>query len=791
MMPFVGPLINNIDMLSHCDAGNNVWGQKHCCTYSQGVEHYVNSVRITSTVETTDCLFVYPVQGDAVSGFYRVLDNNSNLIAFPNVPTGMLQVVSGFKTYVFSCINSVCYSDAFTAKLDFDKETKARAQYGRSYTVYLENIIDSLTNDDLNVNYMLDNESCFSDLNKSVNCNLYTPVNTDRRIDTFPNTLTAHLCTPSPQAPSKIFADAQAPYKNVGFLNHSIEDFQFIGPDRSPVNIKDIDQCLNIAAVIASTGVPNYAQARFPLTSGLNIQEWENELGDYHDKMLLQYLKFGFPLSLSNPSSLNNSVTKNHHSALQYPTAVNGYLQKELSLGAIIGPANHVDSDLYHCSPLLSRPKDDCKRRIILNLSHPHGNSVNGNIPRDRFDGKQFTLRFPSVDTIVENIGDLRDCDPVLFKIDVARAFRNIRVDPVDAVKLGIHWEGQYFLDLSAAFGWAHGSAAFQRVSDAIVYIMRRHGYDLVAYIDDYIGVAPASSAESQFQFLSDLLTRLGLPMNPDKRVPPSKALTCLGIRIDINASSLSIDHAKLQSIYKECLQVSAYKYLSKKRYQSLLGKLIYLHKCVAPARIFVNRILELFRNNFHKKKIRLTKDFFNDIAWFLAFLPHFNGTTRFNKPQVRGGTPLYLDASLTGIGAIWADRVYSAPVPCIPGFALKIVHLEMWNIVIAFRVWGHLWKHSSIAVNCDNEACVHVIATSRTKDPFLAVCIRNLWLITAFYDISLQVHHIRGKNNIQADVLSRLHSNKPINSIIFQDLRDNYVWHKILPHHFHLDMSI
>ena len=279
-------------------------------------------------------------------------------------------------------------------------------------------------------------------------------------------------------------------------------------------------------------------------------------------------------------------------------------------MGAIIGPVDHVDSDIYHCSPLLSRPKDNHKRRIILNLSHPHGNSVNDSVPRDRFDGKHFTHRFPSVYTIVGKICDLRDCDPVLYKIDVARAFRNIRVDPVDAVKLGIHWKDQYFLDLSVAFGWAHGSAVFQRISDAIVYIMRRHGYDLVAYIDDYIGVAPASSAESQFLFLSDLLTRLGLPMNPDKRVPPCKALTCLGIHIDINASSLSIDHAKLQSIHNKCLQVSAHKYLSKKRYQSLLGKLIYLHKCVVPARIFVNRILELLGTTLTRRKFTSLRTF-------------------------------------------------------------------------------------------------------------------------------------------------------------------------------------
>ena len=189
--------------------------------------------------------------------------------------------------------------------------------------------------------------------------------------------------------------------------------------------------------------------------------------------------------------------------------------------GAIVGPTSDISSDAYHCSPLLSCPKDNDKRRIILNLSHPYGNSVNDNVPRDKFEGQKFSLKFPSVDDIVDKIVNLKEQDPVLYKIDMARAFRNIQVDPVDAVKLGIYWQGEYFLDLGIAFGLAHGSATFQRLSDAIVYIMRQKGYDLVAYIDDYIGIAPGKDAQSQFDFLSSLLTRSGLPMNPDKCVPP------------------------------------------------------------------------------------------------------------------------------------------------------------------------------------------------------------------------------------------------------------------------------
>ena len=92
-------------------------------------------------------------------------------------------------------------------------------------------------------------------------------------------------------------------------------------------------------------------------------------------------------------------------------------------------------------------------------MSHPRGASVNDNVTRDKFDGTPFVLRFSTIDNSVD---EMRQCeDPVIFKVDIARAFRNLRVDPADALKLGIFWEGKYYIDGSAAFGWAHSSASF------------------------------------------------------------------------------------------------------------------------------------------------------------------------------------------------------------------------------------------------------------------------------------------------------------------------------------------
>ena len=162
---------------------------------------------------------------------------------------------------------------------------------------------------------------------------------------------------------------------------------------------------------------------------------------------------------------------------------------------------------------------------------------------------------------------------------------------------------------------------------------------------------------------------------------------------ISISNFTLSIDQDKLDLVYQECLKVKQSQFLSKKAYQSLLGKLLYLHKCVAPAKIFVNIILALFRENVHLRRNKLTEEFFKDIEWFLVFLPHFNGQTFFNKAMTQYNHRLFVDACLSGVGALWNNRDYAPPVRDIPEFSPTIVHLKMIKLVIALRMWGNFGK--------------------------------------------------------------------------------------------------
>ena len=324
---------------------------------------------------------------------------------------------------------------------------------------------------------------------------------------------------------SPLCQDTNYPHKTKGYIAIESTPFQFIGPDRAPIDCVSVNQYLEVARIVRQSGFPNYKHTTFPLNSGLKIEAWKKYLDGYKDQKLVHYLQFGFPLSLSYSNLLCNHDVGNHHSALQFQDAVWAYLTKEHSHGAILCPLKHFGShpehSLIHCSPVLTIPKDQGKRRIILDLSYPRGTALNDQIDRSRFDGDLFCLKFPSIDDIVQEICSHKD-DVVISKIDVARAFRNLHVDPADALKLGIRWSDDVYVDVAVAFGWVHGSTAFQHVSDAVTFTMANARVKMLAYTDDYIIVSSRASGDAHFQCLASLLAELGLPSNPDKQPPLS-----------------------------------------------------------------------------------------------------------------------------------------------------------------------------------------------------------------------------------------------------------------------------
>ena len=106
-------------------------------------------------------------------------------------------------------------------------------------------------------------------------------------------------------------------------------------------------------------------------------------------------------------------------------------------------------------------------------------------------------------------------------------------------------------------------------------------------------------------------------------------------------------------------------------------------------------------------------------------------------------------------MGGVFGPIVYALPL----GTEFKHLHitqLEMLNVVVALKVWSKLWSDKKVKFFSDNLAVVEVLKSGKTKDPFLATCARNIWLIMAIFNIEIIVVHVPGCDNHIADLLSR-----------------------------------
>ena len=139
------------------------------------------------------------------------------------------------------------------------------------------------------------------------------------------------------------------------------------------------------------------------------------------------------------------------------------------------------------------------------------------------------------------------------------------------------------------------------------------------------------------------------------------------------------------------------------------MGSLLYVHKCVRPARLFVNRILATLREAPATGLIKLSQEFHRDVNWFNAYLPKFNGKVYFDKATKPPITNSFVDACLTGMGGALGCSVYALVVNSVPNLPspCTIVHLEMINVFLALKIWCKELSDKSVVIHCYNMALV------------------------------------------------------------------------------------
>ena len=497
----------------------------------------------------------------------------------------------------------------------------------------------------------------------------------------------------------------------------------------------------------------------------INITYLKNELKNHPDKTLIKDLldsfRFGFRIGYSGPEFAN--LARNLKSAETNPAPISSNLITELKSNRMAGPFVEPPLPNFRTSPIGVVPKKEPNKfRIITDLSSPRGASVNEFIP-----DCEARVQFENFDSAVNLVARLGK-NSLLAKLDIKSAFRICPVHPADWHLLGFTFCDLFFVDLCLPFGLRSSVNRFTRVADTLSWIMQTN-YDIAHsthYLDDFLlaGEPDSDNCHRDLNKTLQLFDRLGVPLAPEKLVPPTTCLTYLGITIDSNKMEIRLPEERLSEVMALLKSWETRKKCTKRALLALIGKLSFCARVILSGRTFLRRLIDLSTSvSGLRHHISLNTEAREDIKWWQTFLPQWNGKHRILEP---GSTmcpdmQLFTDASgCEGFGIYFDGKWISSP--WLGDFVTRSIQWkELFPIFVACYIWAGCFTGKRLLFHCDNQAVVNIWSANTSRCPHIMHLLRKLFFITAKFNFTVNVIHIAGTNNSLADSLSRLQISK------------------------------
>lgn len=496
--------------------------------------------------------------------------------------------------------------------------------------------------------------------------------------------------------------------------------------------------------------------------SPINVERFHLELRGHPDRQktafVLDGLRNGFRLLFNEETRLKSALT-NRKSALEHPEVIDGYLAKEVEQRRLAGPFIHPPVDNLHVSRFGVIPKKSSPNswRLILDLSHPDGFSVN-----DGIDPARCHTEYCKFDDAVRFVADCGK-GALMAKLDIKSAYRIIPVHPEDRYLLGMQWRNYYFMDLTLPFGLRSAPFIFNSVAGMLCWVLRNN-YTIkrvLHYLDDYFTVGSPGSTEctENLRTIKGTCSELGIPLAPEKCIGPVTCIIFLGIEIDSVTGTARLPGNKLEELKRLVLLWLDKRSCTKRELESVIGKLQHASLVVRHGRTFLRRLFSALAGLGQRHHyFRLTRACKQDIEWWGALLRGWNGINFYELPEweIVPDIQFASDASGTiGYGVCYKHLWFNGSWKPAQQ-SLSIAYKELFPIVLACAVWGQGWHQKRVRVECDNESVVAILRSGTSKDENIMQLMRQLFLIVSRYNFTLTAIHVPGKHNKVADALSR-----------------------------------
>jgi hypothetical protein len=506
-------------------------------------------------------------------------------------------------------------------------------------------------------------------------------------------------------------------------------------------------------------------------TTPVNITQLQIELTNYPERDFVDYLLQGFTWGFDTKIDLD-SITmskecKNLQSAVHYAPDVDMLIHREVTQGYLCGPFKSPPFKQYRVSPIgVVLGKYSLKKRLIVDLSAPHKEGVHPSI-NSLIDKDDCSLSYVQIDDAIKQI---LKCGKgaQMCKTDISDAFKIIPIKAAQYHLFCIKWRGAYYFYNRLCFGCRSSPYIFDSFSKTLCWIATNN-YNIsfiLHLLDDFLTIDGANvHADVTKQNLLKMFANLNVPLAQHKTLGPDTTMEYLGITLDSVAMQARLPHLKVIRISELLGTFLGRKTCTKRELLQLLGHLNFASRVILPGRSFVSHLLALAHSvkELHHH-IHLSVSCREDIHMWQLFLQQWNGVSMFHDLTV---TPaydleLYTDASSTvGFGGYfqghWFSDTWPSDIPCPTDKDISMAFRELYPIVVAALLWGHLWQTKRILFHCDNLATVQIIHKGRSKVQDIMPLMRQLTWQSVQHNFCVYAKHLPGTKNTIADALSRL----------------------------------
>ena len=462
--------------------------------------------------------------------------------------------------------------------------------------------------------------------------------------------------------------------------------------------------------------------------------------------------------------------SKNYRSAIEPSTKplLNQLFREELQLQRFTA----VDQKPHRIQAIGAVPKKDSKTpRPITDCSRPLHDSLNSYLTAESFS-------FDSIDDVV-NISLPFSYYAV---IDIKSAYRWVPIFPPHRTLQGFRWSfddgpENFYVDNFLCFGLSIAPAIFQRISTAIARTVRRAGFSVVSYLDDFLLVGDSSSSCSAAQnFLISLLHRLGFQVKWEKVVGPRQRITFLGLIIDSQMQRIELPPDKVKALADMALSLSQREKVTRKELEVIVGHMSFAARAIYGARTFSRIFIDVLNKlALPSHKTRMTKLLKAELTWWHTLAATMNGLVPCSLGEQRPTTTIATDASFSGFGAVmnghWLAGAWDVSVdppvgfssnwvssPLLPtSFSTNINFLELIAACLPLLIWSPLLTGHQVTLLSDNTQTVAFLKRGTTKDLAALQWLKLVFYASLRFNFRISAAHCPGLDNIEADSLSRL----------------------------------